>query len=277
MNGSRMISLKEDEKTGIIYRQWTSSSPKAVILLVHGLGAHSGRWQFLADFLSASGVSSYALELKGFGQTKELKGHADSLAIYLSDIVSLYQIACREHPDRKIFILGESFGGLLAFLLSVRKPGLFQGLISISPAFRSRLEFSVLDYLRIAVLLFVNPKKRLPLPFDSKSVTRDEDYQKVMDANESEHRTATPKLLFNIAVAQLDAALSANRLKVPALFLLAGDDKLVDPNASRDIFKAMNMPDKKIMEYPGMYHALSIELGKEKVFSDIAEWVLKRV
>ena len=67
------------------------------------------------------------------------------------------------------------------------------------------------------------------------------------------------------------------KIEVPLLFLVAGDDKLVYSDASRKVFQKIKAPDKTLIEYPEMYHSLSIELGKEKVFQDIWSWIDKRV
>lgn len=278
MNGSRMISLREDEKSGIIYRQWTSSSPqKGVLLLVHGLGAHSGRWEFISDFLSGKGISCYGLELRGFGATKDPQGHVDSFDIYFNDILRLYDIIRQKHPETKVFIAGESMGALIGYLMALQRPELFKGLICISPAIRSGLPFSFFDYMRIFFLLIFNPKSQLNMPFSSDMITRDTVYQKAMDANTLEHRLATPKMLLNIGLAQVRLKILKNRLKVPVLFLVAGDDSLVNTGSSKRFFRSLSVEDKELIEYPGMHHALSIEYGKEKVFEDISGWVLKRI
>ncbi len=276
MDGLRIASLKEDEKSGIIYRQWISPSPKAILLLVHGLDAHSGRWQFLGEFLSERGVSSYALELKGFGKTKDLRGHVDSFDIYFNDILRLYDTIRRENAGKKVFILGESMGALIAYLTAVQNPGSFEGLICLSPAIRSALPFSFFDYISIFFMLIFNPKKQLDMPFDSGSLTRDTEYQKVMDTSDLEHRLATPKMLLNILLAQVRLLLLRDKLKMPVLFLVAGSDTLVNPKASKWFFGSLKMGDKQLIEYPEMCHSLSVEYGKEKVFGHISDWVLKR-
>ena len=53
--------MKVDKKTGLMYQQWDALSPQAVFLLVHGLGGHSARWQFLAEYLLKNRISSYAI------------------------------------------------------------------------------------------------------------------------------------------------------------------------------------------------------------------------
>jgi alpha-beta hydrolase superfamily lysophospholipase len=68
-----------------------------------------------------------------------------------------------------------------------------------------------------------------------------------------------------------------NQLKTPVLFLLAGKDLLVDPRESESVFKKLKIKDKTLIKYPEMLHALSIDLGREKVFEDIFSWLTKRI
>ncbi|MFA6216477.1 MAG: lysophospholipase [Candidatus Omnitrophota bacterium] len=267
----------QDTKTGIIYRQWAVSSPQAIVLLIHGLGGHSGRWGYLTHFFQQHSISSYALELKGFGETKDLKGHIDTFKTYFSDIFSLYTIIGRENPGKKVFLVGESLGGLIAFNMVILNPAIFDGLVCISPAFASRLKFSPLEYIKIFSAFFTNPRKQFKMPFDAQMCTGDAAYQKMMDLDPREHRLATPKLLVHSLFWQLRAELFLYKIKIPSLFLLAGEDKLVDPRISKMIFKALTIKDKTLIEYPDKYHALPIESGREQVFEDMRVWLEKRI
>jgi len=60
--------MKELQGTDLLYRRWDAgpafASPKAVFVLVHGLGAHSARWEFLAGHFAARGFASSAIELR---------------------------------------------------------------------------------------------------------------------------------------------------------------------------------------------------------------------
>ncbi|MFH1594038.1 MAG: lysophospholipase [Candidatus Omnitrophota bacterium] len=272
-----MQTMKTDEKTGVMYRRWQARSPRAVFLLVHGLGAHSGRWEFLSFYFIQNNISSYAIELKGFGETRGLRGHIDSLDIYQKDVRSLYDIATKENPGKKIFLIGESMGALITLLAAISQCDLFEGLVCISPAFVSRIKFSVLDYLKITALLIFNSKKQIKLPFNSKMCTQDAQYQRAMDGDLREHRLVTPKLLTEIAKAQLRTLRSKSELKVPVLFQLAEADSMVSPEASKKVFKGLAVKDKRMITYPGMRHALSIELERYRVFEDILKWLDGRI
>ncbi|MFA5119024.1 MAG: lysophospholipase [Candidatus Omnitrophota bacterium] len=267
----------QDAKTGIIYRQWTVASPQAVLLLIHGLGGHSGRWGYLAHFFRQHSISSYSLELQGFGLTQGLKGHIDSFKTYFSDISSLLAIIKRENPGVKVFLVGESLGGLIAFNMAILHPAMFEGIVCISPAFASRLKFTFMVYGEVFYDFFLNPRKQFKMPFDARMCTGDAAYQKMMDLDPREHRFATAKLLVNSLLWQIRVELFLGRFKDPALFLVAGKDMLVDPATSKMIFKRIRAKDKQLIEYPDMYHALPIESGRDKVFEDMRVWLEKEI
>lgn len=269
--------MNRDEKTGIIYKSWRAHSPEAVLLLVHGMGASSVRWEHLARFFLVNNITSYAIELKGFGETAGLKGHIDSFQIYYRDIQVLYEIIKRENSGKKIFLIGESMGGLISFVLAGLKPDLFAGVICLSPNFKSTLKFSWLGYLKIYFSMVFAPRKQFKMPFNSGMCTRDPESQKAMDSDSREHRLATARLLFNVLFAQRRANILKDKINIPVLFLLAGDnDQLSDSPYAKIVFKGMNSEDKQIIQYPQMYHALSVELGREKLFEDILKWLRKR-
>lgn len=262
---------------GILYREWRVPRPRAVLFLVHGLGGHSGRWEFLAEFFLKNNISSYAIELKGFGETEGLKGHIDSLDTYLDDIQTLRNMITQENPGIKIFLLGESMGGLIVFLTAGKTQGLFDGVICISPAIKSKIRFNVFGYIDIFLSYLIRPEKQYKVKLDSSMCTRDIEYKKIMDANPSEHRLVTSNLLINLARAQVKAHSLKDSIAGPLLFLVSGDDILVDTEKTKSFFNDLNLKDKTIIIYPEMYHALSIDIGRGKVFSDILKWMEARI
>ncbi len=269
--------MKKCHKRNILYRQWSSSSPRAAVLMVHGLGGHSNNWEFVAQFLMEHGIVSYSIELKGFGNTEGVKGHIDSLDTYIKDVRRLYNIIKREHGSLPVFIAGESMGGLIGFLTVIKKPALFRGLICVSPGFESKLKFSIKEYLRIIWARFYDSKKQFLMPFTNDMCTRDPECKKIMDNDKLEHKFATPKLLHSILLGQLTGNLFKHKLRTDTLFLLPGNDTFVSSDASRRIFEGIKFKHKDIIEYPEMRHSLTMELGREKVFADILKWLNKKI
>ncbi|MGD0783276.1 MAG: alpha/beta fold hydrolase, partial [Candidatus Aminicenantales bacterium] len=170
--------------TDFLYRRWDASPAKAVFLLVHGLGAHTARWDFLGRHFAAHGFPSYAIELRGFGRTPERpRGHVDSFRIYDQDILALRRLIGVEHPGRKVFLLGESLGGLIVFNLAARRPEEFAGQVLIAPAFKNGMKFPLSAYFTLVSRILVQPRKTVAVPFTSAMCTRDPDYRAVMDAD----------------------------------------------------------------------------------------------
>ncbi len=267
-----------DNETGIVYRKWEAVEPRAACLLVHGLGSYGGRWRFLAEFLLRAGISSYAIDLRGFGETPGLKGHVDSFGVYYEDIRSLRGIIAGDCPGRKIFLCGESMGGLVSFTAACLAPGLFDGLICLAPAFRNRLKVKYTDYLRMFFFRAFAPRKQMLLPFTAQMCTRDPAYRQVMDTDKREIRVATPVLLTGILLAEARAGRLRDRLSCPVLFQVPLDlDNFVDPRGTKNIFRGLKSPDKKMIFYPSMLHSLSVDLGREEVFNDILDWLNGRI
>jgi acylglycerol lipase len=264
-----------EENKDIGYRQWGLSAPRAVLLLVHGLGAHGGRWEALAEFFQKKGVSSYAIELTNpADRASGAKGHFKK---YRDSVLRLYDIAAANHPGIKIFLTGESMGALLAFLIVSERPALFDGLIFISPAFANKVRLAPLDYVKIFLSLFYDQKKLFKLPFDSSMCTRDNHYRHKMEQDTLEYRHAPSRLLVEVLLAQARAGMVKNAVRIPTLFLIAGDDKIADSRAAAKVFSALPAQDKALVEFQGMYHSLSVELGREAVFEEMLKWIDKRI
>ncbi|MCD4779086.1 MAG: lysophospholipase [Candidatus Omnitrophica bacterium] len=267
------MKMIRDKKTNVYYRKWNIPSPKAVLFLVHGLGAHCGRWEFLAKYFTKSKFAIYAIELQGFGETKGIKGHIDSFQEYYNHISSITAFIKKDHPTKKIFLLGESMGALISFIYTLHHPDIFAGLICLSPAFKNSIPFTFKDYLKVFTSYIYNPKNQLTMPFTPQMCTRDQHYQQVMMQDKREHQFASAKLLINILLAQIKAQANAKKLSTPTLFLLARKDYFVDPLMSLKIFNKIRMEDKTLIQYPEMHHSLSIDLNRDKVFGDILKWI----
>jgi alpha-beta hydrolase superfamily lysophospholipase len=271
------LSTWKDQQIYISYQSWEAVSPQAVLLLVHGLGAHSGRWEPLAKYFLGQNISSYALELQGFGQTGGIKGHVESFDTYYDGILALAQLISKENPGKKIFLLGESFGGLLSFLVAHKTPGSFSGLICLAPAFSLSVQVPLWEYFWVVFNFFNNPQKQFKLHFVGEMCTRDPKYQEQIDTDFRECRVASAQFIMSYFFAERSARKIATKLTIPALFLIPIQDQLVSPHASKVIFYRLWAEDKQMIKYPEMFHALSVELDKEKVFADILQWLKKRL
>jgi lysophospholipase len=264
-------------KSSVRYRHWPAPQARGGVVLVHGLGAHSARWEFLAAYFQARGFSCWAIELQGFGDTPGPRGDIDSFQHYYADLLVLRDAIRQSAPQLKLFCLAESLGGLIAFRMAELHPDWVAGSVLLSPAFANGMKFSLWDYLRLPPALLFAPQTPLNVPFTAAMCTRDEAYQRVMEANPLELRTASVRLLVLSLLEQIRAPREMHRITQPMLFLLAGCDFLVKPQASAQVFAKLAVAEKKLIHYPEMRHALSIERGRETVFLDAVDWLKARL
>ncbi|MCX5751863.1 MAG: alpha/beta fold hydrolase [Candidatus Saganbacteria bacterium] len=273
-----MPEIKTVPNSDILYRHWSANNPKAIFLGVHGLGAHSDRWNFFGNFFIQKEISSYAIELKGFGVTKDRpRGHIDSFKTYYRDLLLLLYFIKKANPNKKVFLIGESLGGLITFLFALKHQKLVSGLILMSPAFKNGMTFSLLTQLDAFSALLYNPKKQIEMPFTSAMCTRDEQQQNFMDQDSRELRTASAKLILNTLLGQIEAGFKLKSLQLPTLTLLSGKDYLIDAKEGKKMHQKFKHQDKALIEYPEMLHALYIDSDREKVFQDILDWTERRL
>ncbi|HVK52420.1 MAG TPA: alpha/beta fold hydrolase, partial [Pseudoxanthomonas sp.] len=128
------VSFLTEYGTRLHRRDWRAAQPRARILLVHGLGEHSGRYARLGEELSAAGFSVCAYDHRGHGQSEGargvLEGHDTQLA---HDLLDVFQAYAAEGDDLP-FVFGHSLGGLVVLYASLVMGLAPRGLIVSSPA-----------------------------------------------------------------------------------------------------------------------------------------------
>jgi alpha-beta hydrolase superfamily lysophospholipase len=119
MKSSEFIHTASDG-TSIFVRRWLpSGTPRAALLVVHGLAEHSHRYERLAALLTQGGVAIYAPDLRGHGRTADGKdlgwfAERDGFPRVRDDLHEVAKVAVAENPGVPLFLLGHSMGSLLA-------------------------------------------------------------------------------------------------------------------------------------------------------------------
>ncbi len=116
-------------------QQWApDENPTARVLLVHGVGEHSGRYAHIGEFFAKAGLSLTAFDLLGHGKTDGQRGHADSYDDFCREIDYFIQDIESRQPAVPIFLYGHSMGGLIVLYYTLfKRPKNIKGVISTSP------------------------------------------------------------------------------------------------------------------------------------------------
>ncbi|MBP3863482.1 MAG: alpha/beta fold hydrolase, partial [Pseudomonas sp.] len=127
--------LEANDRSGLFVNQWLpDSTPRAVVLLAHGMAEHSGRYAHLGQALCAAGFALYAHDQRGHGKTAERGtlgyfADNDGWCAVVSDVASLNRHISQNHPGVPIFLLGHSMGSYIAQAYVMHHGASLQGVI----------------------------------------------------------------------------------------------------------------------------------------------------
>jgi alpha-beta hydrolase superfamily lysophospholipase len=106
---------------GQLHMSWwlPDGTPKAVLIVVHGMAEHSARYERFAEVLCSQGIGVYAHDQRGHGLTgyRETLGHyadSDGWDLVLADLQKVYEHVSAAHIQVPIFLFGHSMGSYIA-------------------------------------------------------------------------------------------------------------------------------------------------------------------
>ena len=260
-------------------RSWppTAQSRKGSILLVHGLGEHSGRYGHVAERLAALGLEVRGYDLRGHGRSGGARGSIPSAGALLDDLRFVFEDLDRSGraagDGAPPLLLGHSLGGTIAAVGVTGGWVAPRALVLSSPALALHVNAPRAAILRVARRLI--PDRQLPneLPVDKLSHAR-----AVVDAYRADplvHDRITPRLYGFLADAGAAVRRDGARLTVPTLLLTAVDDALVDSRGARELAATLVQGAGTARFYDGLYHEIFNEREPEceRVLGDLAAWL----
>jgi alpha-beta hydrolase superfamily lysophospholipase len=269
--GTTWLTMADGQQ--LFLRDWSGRATHSAVLIVHGLGEHSGRYDALAKWFVSHGYAVRSYDQRGHGRTPGRRGalrHSDDLLRDLTAVYENYAIHSGRHP----LLLGHSMGGLVALRAVLDGRVEPSGLVLSSPALRS---FEPLWLRRLAAVLarvLPNLPLRNGLPVDALS----HDTKVVEEYRTDPLRTGwiTPRLADFIFRSGASSITDAWRLRVPTLLLAAGSDRLVDPSGSRDFANGAWATHQLTSRFfDTLFHELfnETETGRHQVLAQLAEWL----
>ena len=93
-----------------------NSTPQANLIIVHGLGEHSGRYAHVASFFTEKSLAVFAFDFQGHGQSEGKRGHVESFSNFVDDLEQFRWSVNEWSPDKPTLLYGHSMGALVVFL-----------------------------------------------------------------------------------------------------------------------------------------------------------------
>ena len=258
----------------IYYQYWLpDEEPKAVLLVVHGLGEHSGRYGNVVEHVVPLGYAVYALDHVGHGRSGGTRVYVDRFADYTTTLKSYEEMVRGWQPDKPVFVLGHSMGGVIAAAYALQYQDGLAGLV-LSAAALDTGDAAPPIVAALAKLLSKVAPKMGTIALDPTQISRDpEVVQAYVDDPLVYGGKITARLATELFATVQNIAANAHTIALPTLILHGSADKMVNARGSQQLYEAIGSPDKTIHIYDGFFHEICNEPECSMVLSDIGQWL----
>ena len=188
-------------------RTWRGNDDAPVVIYLHGIEGHSQWFENTASILNEQGITIYAPDRRGSGMNGNLRGHLENYNILFSDLESQIRHIKRQHRGQRLILIANCWSAKLAAVFAQSNyestdrtlvPPL-AGLVFNAPAIYTRVDFSLLTKLQIAVAYLLGGSSRLkywPVPLTTSMLTRNTDFLNYLDNDSLRLTKATTSFLF---------------------------------------------------------------------------------
>jgi acylglycerol lipase len=256
----------------IFTRQWQpAGEPRGVVVIAHGLNAHSGLYEWAAQQFTANGLAVYALDHRGRGRSEGERFFVKKFADYTTDLATLIDIVKAREPGRPVFLLGHSAGGVIACGYTLEHQDEIAGLICEDFAYKVPAPDVALAILK--GVSYVAPHAHV-FKLKNEDFSRDPAVVAALNAdpliaNESQPSETIAELV------RADQLLEKRfrQITLPLLILHGTADKVTKPSGSKEFYEKAGSTDKTLKLYEGHFHDLLADVGKQQVMADIQAWI----
>ena len=266
-------SLSTDDGLHLFTRSWPSSSPRAVVALVHGYAEHSGRYDHVAHSFTEQGATVHAYDQRGHGHSDGRRAYVASFERYLGDLDRFLDHVRAQTPDVPLFLFGHSMGGLVVLKYVLDRNPSPRGLLLSAPAIQINPDLAPLVR-RIAQFIGrwfpTLPTTRSP----QGAISRDPDV--VAEAQNDPlnyHGRVLARTGAEMLRAGRDVQTNLSALDDPFLVIHGTADRLATPSWSQRLYEQAVSDDKTIHLYEGLYHETFNEPEQDEVLHDLGTWL----
>ncbi|KAG2321844.1 hypothetical protein Bca4012_057769 [Brassica carinata] len=263
-------------------QSWSPLPPnhRGLVVLLHGLNEHSGRYSNFAKQLNANGFKVYGIDWIGHGGSDGLHAYVPSLDYAVDDLKSFLDKVLTENPGLPCFCIGHSTGGaiILKAMLDPKIESRVSGIVLTSPAVGVQPSHPIFTVLA-PIVAFLLPRYQLSAA-NKEGVRVSRDPQALL-TKYSDPLVFTGFIRIRTGYEILSIAShlqqNLNKVKVPFLVMHGTADSVTDPNASKRLYDEASSSDKTIKLFDGLLHDLLFEPERDIIAGVILDWLNQRV
>jgi alpha-beta hydrolase superfamily lysophospholipase len=252
-------------------REWPSvGEPWARVLIVHGIGEHSGRYQRTGRLMSEAGLDVQAFDLRGHGLSGGRRVYVRRWSDYLDDVE--VRLAALRQPGLPLVLFGHSLGATIALGYACSGRPAPDLLVLSAPPLSARVP----GWQRTLapILGRVAPTLVLANPISADQLARDPAVGIAYFADPLVQPRTTARLGAEFFAAMKRARSELARLNVPTLVIHGGEDTLVPTEVSEPL-GALPGVERRVL--PNLRHETLNEREGPEVVAQIVAWLREHV
>lgn len=246
------------------------------MLYLHGIQSHGGWYEGSGAFLAESGFAVLMPDRRGSGLNTAARGHADSVLRLLRDGMELLRELRTRSGCTDVDLVGVSWGGKIAVALASTLRRGIRSLSLVAPGLFPTLDLPMAEKFRIAWAMLSEPKRPFPLPLNEPRLFT-KNPEKLAFLEQDHFRLLEVSASFLIASRRLDRYVQRfvdSTWRGPLHVMLAGDDRIIDNERTREFVRRLLLADRRITEYPGASHTLEFEPDPRPFWNDLLDGIV---
>lgn len=275
---SRLTTFTASDGNNVVVQDWPLDPGvklRGVVIVVHGLGEHAGRYDHVARQLNDWGFAVRGYDQCGHGESGGARGSLPSDTRLLDDLADMVDSTrARMRKGLPLILLGHSMGGLVVGRFVSLKMREVDGLVMSSPALNAGM--NAFQKLLVSILPKIAPDLRVGNGVKPQFISHDPAVVAAYKADPLVHERISARLARFIADAGPQTVALAAQWTVPTLLLYAGDDRLLNPQGSRDFAATAPKDVVTSQGFDALYHEIFNELDAKPVFAALKQWLDQR-
>lgn len=253
--------------TRLFLKMDVPDAPKAIVVLVHGLCEHLGRYDYMTQKLTDHKIGVYRFDHRGHGKSEGKPVFYKDFNEMIDDVHTVVERAKAENPGLPLFLIGHSMGGLAVTTFGMKYPGQVNGIVASGAVTRFNNAFAI------------PPDQPVDAYFPNELAAGVCSDPAVVEAYVNDPLVAKEisfGLFYNLFAAVEWNKAHSGEFVDPVLLLHGANDGLVNEKDSRDLFGDIAAEDKTLKIYAFLYHEIFNEPSKDEVIGDAVAWIEQR-
>jgi len=261
--------------TEIFFQSWNVDSPRGILVLSHGLGEHSDRYERIVNEATSKNISVYALDHRGHGRSTGKLGHVDSFMDYIYDMKTFIDQIKDLNGEKPVILLGHSLGGCIATKFALTYPEDLSGLILSSAALIAKHQVNAVKGAMGSFFSKYLPTLTMGNGLDTSDISRDKDEVIKYITDPMLHDKVTARFYTEFTQTMEECVTRISEINLPVCFIHGTADNIVDVAGTQMAYDKVSSKDKEINLFDGFFHETMNEVpeGRKKVIDVLGAWL----